>query len=232
MHAPRPHVDSLPERPCRSARFLSLPLPCTGTCPTASLTCVPMTGCWTCRWPTGWMVSLWEAQQVRGPAAGASTRQQRALAARHACCGLEGSSGSSSSPAAATAAAAGLALCARVGVVCCVPQAAVSSSAEHSNFAAGLCVCTHCAGEGHLMSWDEHIMLIAHTVNVYGDRLKVGCCCRCCRCGAVHVCSSCVLVVGRQYMCAGDLRPRAGCDADSDTKGSATTASTLCWHAH
>jgi hypothetical protein len=23
------------------------------------------------------------------------------------------------------------------------------------------------------MSWDEHIMLIAHTVNVYGDRLKV-----------------------------------------------------------
>jgi len=26
------------------------------------------------------------------------------------------------------------------------------------------------------MSWDEHIMLIAHTVNVYGDRLKVrGC---------------------------------------------------------
>lgn len=33
-----------------------------------------------------------------------------------------------------------------------------------------LCVC---AGEGHLMSWDEHIMLIAHTVNVYGDRLKV-----------------------------------------------------------
>ncbi|KAF8065572.1 DHPS1 [Scenedesmus sp. PABB004] len=28
-------------------------------------------------------------------------------------------------------------------------------------------------GEGHLMSWDEHIMLIAHTVNAYGDRLKV-----------------------------------------------------------
>jgi len=24
-------------------------------------------------------------------------------------------------------------------------------------------------GEGHLMSWDEHIMLIAHTVNAYGD---------------------------------------------------------------
>lgn len=23
------------------------------------------------------------------------------------------------------------------------------------------------------MSWDEHIMLIAHTVNKYGDRLKV-----------------------------------------------------------
>jgi 4-hydroxy-tetrahydrodipicolinate synthase len=32
------------------------------------------------------------------------------------------------------------------------------------------------AGEGHLMSWDEHIMLIAHTVNVYGDRLKVRLC--------------------------------------------------------
>eukprot|EP00879_Flechtneria_rotunda_P003152 GHRR01003374.1.p1 GENE.GHRR01003374.1~~GHRR01003374.1.p1 ORF type:complete len:384 (+),score=100.66 GHRR01003374.1:105-1256(+) len=28
-------------------------------------------------------------------------------------------------------------------------------------------------GEGHLMSWDEHIMLIAHTVNAYGDKLKV-----------------------------------------------------------
>jgi 4-hydroxy-tetrahydrodipicolinate synthase len=25
-------------------------------------------------------------------------------------------------------------------------------------------------GEGHLMSWDEHIMLIAHTVNVFGGR--------------------------------------------------------------
>eukprot|EP00877_Chromochloris_zofingiensis_P004799 jgi/Chrzof1/1431/Cz10g07220.t1 len=28
-------------------------------------------------------------------------------------------------------------------------------------------------GEGQLMSWDEHIMLIAHTVNVFGDQLKV-----------------------------------------------------------
>lgn len=28
-------------------------------------------------------------------------------------------------------------------------------------------------GEGHLMSWDEHIMLIAHTVNRFGDKLKV-----------------------------------------------------------
>ena len=28
-------------------------------------------------------------------------------------------------------------------------------------------------GEGHLMSWDEHIMLIAHTVNCFGDRIKV-----------------------------------------------------------
>lgn len=28
-------------------------------------------------------------------------------------------------------------------------------------------------GEGHLMSWDEHIMLIAHTVNQFGSRIKV-----------------------------------------------------------
>jgi 4-hydroxy-tetrahydrodipicolinate synthase len=28
-------------------------------------------------------------------------------------------------------------------------------------------------GEGHLMSWDEHIMLIGHTVNCFGTRIKV-----------------------------------------------------------
>ncbi|KAK9819520.1 hypothetical protein WJX74_003819 [Apatococcus lobatus] len=28
-------------------------------------------------------------------------------------------------------------------------------------------------GEGQLMSWDEHVMLIAHTVNAFGDRLAV-----------------------------------------------------------
>jgi 4-hydroxy-tetrahydrodipicolinate synthase len=28
-------------------------------------------------------------------------------------------------------------------------------------------------GEGHLMSWDEHIMLIAHTVNQFGSAIKV-----------------------------------------------------------
>ena len=28
-------------------------------------------------------------------------------------------------------------------------------------------------GEGHLMTWDEHIMLIAHTVNVFGRQIKV-----------------------------------------------------------
>ncbi|KAK3129791.1 hypothetical protein QOZ80_6BG0484780 [Eleusine coracana subsp. coracana] len=28
-------------------------------------------------------------------------------------------------------------------------------------------------GEGHLMSWDEHIMLIGHTVNFFGTRIKV-----------------------------------------------------------
>jgi 4-hydroxy-tetrahydrodipicolinate synthase len=28
-------------------------------------------------------------------------------------------------------------------------------------------------GEGQLMTWDEHIMLIAHTVNIFGDAIKV-----------------------------------------------------------
>jgi Dihydrodipicolinate synthetase family len=28
-------------------------------------------------------------------------------------------------------------------------------------------------GEGQLMSWDEHIMMIAHTVNTFGNRIKV-----------------------------------------------------------
>eukprot|EP00198_Chlamydomonas_reinhardtii_P010401 XP_001699738.1 dihydrodipicolinate synthase [Chlamydomonas reinhardtii] len=28
-------------------------------------------------------------------------------------------------------------------------------------------------GEGHLMSWDEHVMLIAHTVNAFGDKTAV-----------------------------------------------------------
>ena len=28
-------------------------------------------------------------------------------------------------------------------------------------------------GEGHLMHWEEHLMLIAHTVHHFGDRLKV-----------------------------------------------------------
>jgi hypothetical protein len=28
-------------------------------------------------------------------------------------------------------------------------------------------------GEGQLMSWDEHIMLIAHTAKLYGDQLQV-----------------------------------------------------------
>lgn len=28
-------------------------------------------------------------------------------------------------------------------------------------------------GEGQLMSWDEHVMLIAHTVNAFGDKLAV-----------------------------------------------------------
>lgn len=29
------------------------------------------------------------------------------------------------------------------------------------------------AGEGQLMSWDEHVMLIAHTVNTFGSQLQV-----------------------------------------------------------
>lgn len=28
-------------------------------------------------------------------------------------------------------------------------------------------------GEGQLMTWDEHIMLIAHAVHIFGDRIKV-----------------------------------------------------------
>ena len=28
-------------------------------------------------------------------------------------------------------------------------------------------------GEGQLMSWDEHIMLIAHTAKLYGDKLQI-----------------------------------------------------------
>ncbi|MDT8446260.1 MAG: 4-hydroxy-tetrahydrodipicolinate synthase [bacterium] len=28
-------------------------------------------------------------------------------------------------------------------------------------------------GEGHLMGWDEHVMLIAHSVNQFGDRLLI-----------------------------------------------------------
>ena len=28
-------------------------------------------------------------------------------------------------------------------------------------------------GEGQLMSWDEHIMLIAHTAKLYGDQLQI-----------------------------------------------------------
>ncbi|KAG8065909.1 hypothetical protein GUJ93_ZPchr0004g39588 [Zizania palustris] len=28
-------------------------------------------------------------------------------------------------------------------------------------------------GEGHLMSWDEHIMLIGHTINCFGSKVKV-----------------------------------------------------------
>lgn len=28
-------------------------------------------------------------------------------------------------------------------------------------------------GEGHLMEWDEHVMLIAHAVNQFGDQLKI-----------------------------------------------------------
>ena len=36
----------------------------------------------------------------------------------------------------------------------------------------GLIVCGT-TGEGHLMDWEEHLMLIAHSVNKFGDRLEI-----------------------------------------------------------
>ena len=36
----------------------------------------------------------------------------------------------------------------------------------------GLIVCGT-TGEGHLMDWEEHLMLIAHSVNKFGDRLAI-----------------------------------------------------------
>ena len=56
-------------------------------------------------------------------------------------------------------------------------------------------------GEGQLMSWDEHIMLIAHTAKLYGDQLQI--------IGntgsnstkeAVHATSQ-GFAVGREYLC-------------------------------
>ena len=36
----------------------------------------------------------------------------------------------------------------------------------------GLIVCGT-TGEGHLMDWEEHLMLIAHCVNQFGDQLAI-----------------------------------------------------------
>ena len=36
----------------------------------------------------------------------------------------------------------------------------------------GLIVCGT-TGEGHLMDWEEHLMLIAHSVNRFGDELVI-----------------------------------------------------------
>lgn len=41
------------------------------------------------------------------------------------------------------------------------------------NSGAGGLIVGGTTGEGQLMSWDEHIMLIAHTVNCFGDRIIV-----------------------------------------------------------
>ena len=44
--------------------------------------------------------------------------------------------------------------------------------AQIKNGVQGLIVCGT-TGEGHLMDWEEHLMLIAHSVNQFGDRLSI-----------------------------------------------------------
>jgi len=44
--------------------------------------------------------------------------------------------------------------------------------AQIKNGVQGLIVCGT-TGEGHLMDWEEHLMLIAHSVNKFGDRLAI-----------------------------------------------------------
>jgi 4-hydroxy-tetrahydrodipicolinate synthase len=44
--------------------------------------------------------------------------------------------------------------------------------AQIKNGVQGLIVCGT-TGEGHLMDWEEHLMLIAHSVNKFGDRLEI-----------------------------------------------------------
>jgi len=44
--------------------------------------------------------------------------------------------------------------------------------AQITNGVQGLIVCGT-TGEGHLMDWEEHLMLIAHSVNKFGDRLAI-----------------------------------------------------------
>ena len=44
--------------------------------------------------------------------------------------------------------------------------------AQIKNGVEGLIVCGT-TGEGHLMDWEEHLMLIAHCVNQFGDQLAI-----------------------------------------------------------
>ncbi len=46
------------------------------------------------------------------------------------------------------------------------------AEAQTKNDVQGLIVCGT-TGEGHLMDWEEHLMLIAHSVNKFGDRLAI-----------------------------------------------------------
>jgi hypothetical protein len=54
----------------------------------------------------------------------------------------------------------------------CVPSATLLLEKQIEYGIEGLIV-GGTTGEGQLMSWDEHIMLIAHTSKLYGDKLQI-----------------------------------------------------------